>query len=324
MSKEASLAWWSIAARGFVMGAADVVPGVSGGTMALILGIYPRLISSLSLLNPALIWETLQAARGSAGRARARAALHSADIPFLASLALGIAGAVLSLSRIIPGLMRAYPEVMNGFFFGLILASVLIPYRMMQRRGFMEIILFGVGAIVAYVVTGLGILDVQDSLPFLFLSGAIAICAMLLPGVSGAFLLLILGQYTRVLDALHERNLVILLVFVAGVVTGLLSFSRVLRYLLDRHRDPTLAGLCGLMVGSLQKIWPFKIALAEPVMVGHKVVSDSINVLPSDPRYTGPLLLPLAMTALGFLAVLVLEQMGRRRAESPQADEAGN
>jgi putative membrane protein len=306
---------WSIALRGFLMGAADVVPGVSGGTMALILGIYPRFIGALSRLDFHLLREVWAGAlRGRAGRPRIAQALLRADVPFLVFLGLGIAAAILSLSKVIPWLLRSQPETMHGLFFGMIVASVMVPVRMMGRRGPIEGAVFAFFAAVAFFVTGLGLLEMNTSLPFTFLSGAIAICAMILPGISGAFLLLIMGQYARILDAIHQREVVVLAVFGAGMVVGILSFSRLLRRLLDRYRDPTLAALAGLMVGSLRKIWPFKVPLDEPVMVGHKVVVDAVNTWPTDPDYAGPLALPLVAMAIGLATVTLLERQGRSEA----------
>jgi putative membrane protein len=294
-----------IVARGFAMGAADVVPGVSGGTLALVLGIYPRFISALSALDASLLRRLL------VGPSR-RAALREADVPFLFTLGAGIVLAIGSLSKIIPQLMANHPEAMNGLFFGMIAASVAVPLRLMKRVGPAEGFALVTAAAGAFVLTGLGELTVRDSLGFLFASGAIAICAMLLPGISGSFLLLILGQYTRVLSAIDERDLLVLAVFGAGIMVGILGFSRLLKSLLHVAPDPTYAALVGLMLGSLRKLWPFGVELEAPVIIGGKTVQSTRAVWPWDPGYGGPVILPLALAALGVVLVLVLERLGRQ------------
>jgi len=292
-----------IVARGFVMGAADVVPGVSGGTMALVLGIYPRFITALSALDLGLL-------RALVVGPHRWAALRKADVPFLLTLAAGILLAVGSLSKLIPQLMADHPEAMNGLFFGMIAASVAVPLRLMKRVGPAEGFALITAAVGAFVLTGLAELPVQDSLPFLFVSGAIAICAMLLPGISGSFLLLILGQYTRVLTAIHERDLVLLAVFGAGVALGILGFSRLLKALLHVAPNPTYAALVGLMLGSLRKLWPFGVELETPVVIAGKTVQSTQAVWPWNPSYGGPIFLPLVLAGLGGALVLGLERFG--------------
>ncbi|MEM1024324.1 MAG: DUF368 domain-containing protein [Myxococcota bacterium] len=295
----------SIVARGFAMGAADVVPGVSGGTMALVLGIYPRFIGALSGLSPGLVRDLLLGPR------RLEAA-RKADLPFLVTLGVGIVLAVLSLSKVIPHLMAEHPEAMNGLFFGMIAASLAVPLRLMTRVGPVEAFALLSAAVAAFVLTGLGQLPVQDSLGFLFVSGAIAICAMLLPGISGSFLLLIMGQYTRVLGAIHERDLLLLAVFGSGVALGILGFSRLLKALLHIAPNPTYAALVGLMLGSLRKLWPFGVELEAPVVIAGKTVQATRSVWPWDGSYAGPVLLPVGLGLLGVVLVLGLERFGRQ------------
>lgn len=307
--------WLKTWLRGFCMGSADVVPGVSGGTVALILGIYPRFIRALTLANLDLLRRLLR---------RDLRALVEHDQLFLLGLGAGIATAFLSLARIIPSLLQRHPAEMNGLFFGLILGSLVVPIRLIadeRPSTGRRVALFSLGAVSAvsaYALTGLGILDVSPSLPFLFVCGAVAISAMLLPGVSGSFILLVLGQYEHLLDAIHRRDLLVIAVFGAGMVTGLLSFSRLLRNLLSRHPAPTLAVLAGLMAGSLRKIWPFRIDLGV-LEVGEKSIAQSEAVWPLAPSYHGPLALPLALLLFGTIAVLILEHLGRRQAADAPA-----
>lgn len=303
------------------MGAADVVPGVSGGTMALILGIYPRFIGALSRIDVQLVKEVALFPLKRDTQALL-AALRRADVFFLLALGLGIGVAFVSLARVIPWLITNFPAQMNGFFFGMILASIVIPYKIMQRRGPFEGLAFVAAAAFAYWVTGLELLNLPASLPFLYACGAIAISAMLLPGLSGSFLLLILGQYEYMLRALKDLTtfsppqmvaaLPVVLVFGAGMATGLLGFSRFLRWLLARFPNPTMAALIGLMVGSLRKIWPFKLAPEAPRYVGEKMVSYMPNVFPTDPAYSGPVLTPLLLMLVGLVAVLVLNWLGTK------------
>lgn len=303
--------WWAITLRGVAMGAADVVPGVSGGTMALVLGIYPRFIRALAQLGLPLLKDLVGALRRGLGELLR--VIREADLHFLVFLGAGIVGAVLTLAKIIPDLIETYPATMNGLFFGMIVASTVVPYRMLTRRGPVQAVSFVAAAGFAFWVTGLGLLSVQAGLPFLFVSGAIAICAMLLPGISGSFLLLILGQYTRVLGAIHDRDLLVIAVFGLGCVTGLLSFSRLLEWLLDHRRNATLAALCGLMIGSLRKIWPFEITLDDPLTVAGKTVQATRKVWPFDPDYQGPIVAPLIALLVGLVLVAVLERVGRAK-----------
>lgn len=295
-------AWWRIPLKGFVMGAADVVPGVSGGTMALVLGIYPRFIAALGSLSPKLLMPP-----------RLLDKWKRADLPFLALLGLGIGCAIVSLAKVIPALIRAYPESMNGLFLGMIVASIAIPLRMVRVWDAGPVSAAAVGAAVGWLVTTLTSVAAPDSLQFLFVAGTIAISAMLLPGVSGSFLLLIMGQYARVLDAIHERDLVVIGVFGAGCALGLLGFSRVLSALLRRAPDLTLATLTGLMLGSCRKLWPFEVPLDSPVVIAGKTVMDGVKVWPWSAAYDGPVLVPLLLMVVGAALVLVLDALGNRQ-----------
>jgi putative membrane protein len=302
------LPWWAISARGLGMGAADVVPGVSGGTMALILGVYDRFINALSSLKLGLLKSAISA-RHKENRPAFYAAIREADVMFLVFLGLGIVTAIASFAKVIPWLLDHYPAQMNGFFFGMILASTAIPFRMMTNRGALQLISFVVSTAFAFWFSGLPLLAIDASMPFLFMCGAIAICAMMLPGVSGSFLLLILGQYKYVLSGLRDFNLPIILVFSSGCAFGLLAFSRVLSWLLKNHHSTTLAALCGLMLGSLQKLWPFK-DIESRVMVGKKLVSAGTNVLPWSEAHASPVPIVIGLMVFGMILIFVLEKIG--------------
>ncbi len=302
--------WWGITLRGMAMGAADVVPGVSGGTMALILGIYSRLVHAIKNIDFGLVRSALGVFRG--GWRAFSAELSRRDLWFLVQLMAGIAIAILSFAKLIPTMMDRYPEHTRGLFFGMILASIAVPYSLMQRRGLVEFCAFAAMTVFAYWFSNLQALDVRASTWFLFLCGAIAICAMILPGISGAFLLLILGQYRTLLDAIHELDVVTIGVFGLGAVLGITSFSRLLSWLLDHVHSPTMAALCGLMVGSLAKIWPFK--SGDAIVLEGKTISAGANVLPFGEEYGGPVAGPIVAAAVGLGLVVVLTMVGNRQA----------
>ncbi|MCA8961429.1 MAG: DUF368 domain-containing protein [Planctomycetes bacterium] len=251
---------------GFLMGSVDVIPGVSGGTMALILGIYERLVTAISHVDLKL-W-------GQVRRGRFRDAAEHLDLRFLVPLGLGIAVALVTLASLMKYLLEHQRGPTYGAFFGLIAASTFLVGKMIRRRSALVFAAGVVGAIAAYWLTrpesGGTILpfgpdDVGEPF-YAFICGAIAICAMILPGISGSYLLVLLGKYEWVIGILHglkkgdvtSEDLLLLSVFAAGCLIGILAFSKFLRWLLERFHDPTLGLLCGFMLGSLRKLWPFK------------------------------------------------------------------
>lgn len=239
--------------RGMAMGAADIVPGVSGGTMALILGIYQRLIGSIrALARPAF----LRALR----RGDWSQAIDEVNGSFLLALAAGIATSVLALSRLLSTLLEARQVFVYAFFFGLILASVVLVARRIERAGpfLTGWLLFAVGAVAAYLLVGLTPAQTPQSVWFLFLSGALAVSALLLPGISGAFVLVLLGKYEFVLHAISRFDVASLAAVIAGAFAGMLSFAQVLGWLFRKYHDATLALLCGIMLGALRKVWPWQ------------------------------------------------------------------
>ena len=239
--------------KGVVMGSADVVPGVSGGTMALILGIYETLILSLQQLSGPAFWGALR-------RFRLAAAFEAVNGRFLVALTAGIATAVLLFAHLLTWLLETQETLLYSLFFGLILASVFVVGRRVRRWTPLPLAVLGVSALGAFVLVGLSPTTTPDSSWFLFLSGALAICAMVLPGISGAFILLLLGKYVYVLEAVSHLDLVAIALFGLGALVGLLSFVRLLGVLFARHYDLTIALLTGFMLGSLRKIWPWKLA----------------------------------------------------------------
>lgn len=239
------------------MGAADVVPGVSGGTVAFITGIYRELIDTVSGINIAAL-RTLFT-RGIP------AFWKAVNGNFILVLGAGIFVSIITLARVISGLLESSPVAVWSFFFGLVAASIPLVARRAEVWNAPAWFAFGVGAVAAFLVTELPVVEDTGADWYLFISGAVAICAMILPGISGSFILLLMGSYLTVLDAVNDRDLMKIAVFGAGAVVGLLSFSRVLNWMFNRYHDLTIAVLSGFLLGSLNKIWPWKHALQSVV-----------------------------------------------------------
>jgi putative membrane protein len=240
------------ALRGFLMGSADVVPGVSGGTVALVLGIYERVVGSIHAGSAAVAL----AARGRVADSRRR--FRDVDWGLLVPLLVGILLAVVTLASVIERLLHDEPQATAAAFFGLVSASILIASRLVGEWTGRRVALASSAAAGAFLLLGLRTATVADPAPILFFAaGAVAIVAMILPGVSGSFILLMLGMYHAVLAAVTGRALSTLGVFLAGAVLGLGVFSTVLGRLLDRHHDTVVAVLIGLMAGSLRVLWPW-------------------------------------------------------------------
>lgn len=232
------------------MGAADVVPGVSGGTIAFITGIYDTLLESIRRINPSLlsIWRN----KGS------KAAFNHINGFFLISLFSGIFVSIATLAKLITWLLNTHPIPIWSFFFGLILVSVYHIVRQVEKRDAIRFITLLVGVAFAYSITVLKPLHMEPTMLNTLIAGSIAICAMILPGISGSFILLLIGMYTPVLAAVKGFQVDILALFLTGCVIGLLTFSHLLSWLLRKFRDATLMFLTGLMIGTLPKIWPWK------------------------------------------------------------------
>lgn len=259
------------ALRGMLMGSADIIPGVSGGTVALILGIYERLVDTIHEVGAGGV----ALLRGD--RADARTRWGAAEFALIVPLGVGIVLALGIGSLVLPPLIEAYPVVTSALFFGLIAGAIPIPWRRMSRHRGLHYGLALVGAIVAFALTGIAPRDVSDpSLLLVFGAAAIAICAMILPGVSGAYLLLVLGMYELTLEAASTLDLAYLGVFALGAATGLAVFSRALSWLLDHRHDATMAVLVGLMAGALRTLWPWQTdvgALQPPPDAGAALVA---------------------------------------------------
>ncbi len=277
-----------VSLRGFLMGVADVIPGVSGGTMAFILGIYDELIDAIRAVVPFL---------RNILSLRWREAFDQFPWRFLLALVIGIGAAILSLAKFLHWALEEYPVLVYSVFFGLIVASVYVVRRRVRRWNLPPLLAVALFAIGAYLLMGLRPAETPNALWFIFLSGMIAICAMILPGISGAFILVLLGKYQYILGALINLDIVIVLVFIAGAAVGIVSFANILRWLLDRYHDLTIAALVGFMLGSLRVLWPWK--------------ADTVNILPS--AFTGEVALALGLMLVGFAAVILIEMVAERR-----------
>ena len=292
--------------KGVGMGTADIVPGVSGGTIAFITGIYEALLTAIASINSRLVQQVL--------RLNLKQALAGLHLRFLVTLVCGIALAVISTSHLMHYLLTEHAVQTWSVFFGLITASILVVAHSINKRftTFPALIL---GAILAYGITGLIPLYTPEEPWFIFFSGMIAICAMILPGLSGSFILLILGKYAFITAALRNPfnpdNLEIILIFITGCLVGILGFSRILRYGLARWHDYTLALLTGIMLGSMRKVWPWKITLESQIIRGKEHVLREENVWPLlDFEFGIALLLMLT----GFTLVMLLDKISRQRA----------
>jgi putative membrane protein len=295
--------------KGIAMGAADVIPGVSGGTIAFIAGIYERLINALSSIDLSLI--QLLRKEGFL------AVWKKVDGLFLLVLISGIGSSILSLAKLVTYLLEFHPIPLWSFFLGLIIASVVVVQRQMKQVKWIHLIPFIVGIAFAWWITTLVPAQTTNALWFVFLSGAIAICAMILPGISGSFILVVLGKYQYILESLHELRIEVILVFMAGCFIGLLSFVRFVKWLFSRYHDLSIAVLGGFMVGSLNKVWPWKITL-ESAQIEDKIVplvQENVSPFAFEALTGAPAEIVSAMisAAVGLALILVLEYVGQRR-----------
>jgi putative membrane protein len=292
----------TLALKGMAMGAADVVPGVSGGTIAFISGIYEELLSAISAFD--------RAAFASLFAGRFKEFWKHINGSFLVVLLSGILISVVSLAQLLSWMLEHKPVLLWSFFFGLVLASIIFVGKEIRSRALWVWLLLILGAVLAYYITTLEpLVTGGSSLFYLFLSGMLAICAMILPGISGAFILVLLGAYGMVLRAIHEHDLLLLAVLAAGGVTGLLTFSKLLKWLFDRYRNGMLALLTGFIAGSLNKIWPWKQVMETRMFEGKELVIKEISVLPGQFKGDPELGAAIVLGVLGFCLILLLERM---------------
>lgn len=293
-----------LTARGFCMGAADIVPGVSGGTVAFILGIYEELLDAIHAVNLSFVCRLLTL--------RWREAFAHFPWRFLLALGLGIGAAIFTLAEGLTWALDHRPSLVWAFFFGMVLASVAAVRKRVRRWTLAALALAVLAAVAAYVLVGLTPTQTPDAPWFLFLSGAIAICAMILPGISGAFILVLLGKYQDVLEAVVRGDLMTLSIVAAGCAVGLLSFARLLRWLFQRYHDLTVTLLTGIMLGSLRKVWPWKEnVVASPGVGRESILIQPLNVLPT--TITLEVGLSIGLMLLGIGLVSAVDHLAARR-----------
>jgi len=291
--------------KGMAMGAADVVPGVSGGTIAFISGIYEELITSINNIDFSLI--------SILKKDGIKAVWNKVNGNFLLALFLGIFISVLSLAKFLSWLLENEPILLWSFFFGLVVASIFFVGKEISKWTLGTVLILILGAALAFFITELPVSDNSDSLPYLFLSGALAICAMILPGISGAFILVLLGSYKTILDAVHEREIKIILTVGVGAIFGLLSFARLLKWMFNHYKNITLALLTGFILGSLNKIWPWKKVLETKTFGEKTIVVDDMNVLPGTFEGDSKLMLAIILAILGFSLIFILERLASKK-----------
>lgn len=287
------------------MGAADVVPGVSGGTIAFISGIYEELITSINNINftSFATWK----------KEGFKAFWKKLNGNFLLSLFTGIAISVITLAKLISWLLINQPVLLWSFFFGLVIASIFFVARAIEKWSLATILMLVVGSALAYYITQLPPIENTQYLPFLFLSGALAICAMILPGISGAFILVLLGSYKTVLDAVHERDFTIVATVGFGALFGLLSFARLLKWMFQNFKNMTLAMLTGFIIGSLNKIWPWKKVLQTKIFDDKIIPIKEENISPFAFEGDNQLLFAVLLAILGFSVIFILEKLASKK-----------
>lgn len=292
--------------KGISMGVADVIPGVSGGTIAFISGIYEELIGSIKSIDVD--------AFKLLGQFQIKTFWKKINGSFLICVLGGIVTSLVSLARLMTYLLEHHPVPVWSFFFGLILVSAPLIMRDIKKWDFATVLSGIIGIVIAYLITIISPTETPTNLPFIFFCGALAICAMILPGISGAFILLLIGKYEYMIKALIAFDMPVILVFVSGCFLGLLGFSRFLSWILTHYRFPTLALLAGFMIGSLNKVWPWKEVTAFRInSEGLQVPALDRSILPGhyfektglDPQIFQAVL----FVALGIFIVVAIEKV---------------
>ncbi|PKQ44307.1 DUF368 domain-containing protein [Confluentibacter flavum] len=295
-----------VSLKGLAMGAADAIPGISGGTIAFISGIYEELIATISNIKPSL-FRTLF-------KEGIVAFWKEANGNFALALLLGIVISYVSFMKLAKYLLEYHPILIWSFFFGLIVASIYFVGKQITKWNVSTIIALIIGACIAFYISILPVMAANDNLLFLFFAGAIAICAMILPGISGSFILIILGAYKTISDAIHDIDIKKLLIFIAGAIIGLLSFSHALKWLFKNYHNVTLALLTGFIFGSLNKVWPWKETLTwytNSKGIKEPLLQESVS--PFSFNGDSQLLVASILMIIGFLSIFILEKIGSKK-----------
>lgn len=286
--------------KGMGMGAADVVPGVSGGTIAFIVGIYQELLDSIKSIGK----DSLKLLFTG----KFPAFWKEINGSFLLSIVTGICISVFSLAKIITSLLVTHPILVWAFFFGLVLASTWFVSKDIKQWSWKTILSYIIGIAAAYYITVSTPTETPNNLFFIFFCGAIAICAMILPGISGSFILVLLGKYFYIMEAVKSLNVMVMLVFTSGAFLGITTFARILSFALRKFHDITIAVLAGFMLGSLNKVWPWKKTI-ETYIDSHGVTKPLIetNILPDQLLWEA-----IGLMILGFAIVYFLEKLSTK------------
>ena len=291
----------SLSLKGMAMGAADIIPGVSGGTIAFISGIYEELIETINNVN----FEAIKKLKKNG----IKGFWEHINGNFLIALLTGIAISIISLAKVITHLLETHSQLLWGFFFGLIVASVYIVGKQVNKWDINNIISLIIGSSIAFYITILNPMQNPDALWFVFLSGSIAICAMILPGISGSFILLLLGSYEFILVAIKDFKLDVITIFGVGCITGLLAFSKLLNWLFKKYHDITIALLTGFLIGSLNKIWPWKETIQTRINSHGEIVPFiQSNVLPSNFEGDSNIIEVILLSLIGLVLIYLLER----------------
>ena len=294
-----------LAFKGMAMGAVELVPGVSAGTIALLTGIYEEFIDALkafSTVFPILRKEGL------------KGAWNHVNGNFLLVLCGGMAIGIVALIKVIKYLLEFEPIPIWSFFFGLIIVSSIFVGKTVKTWKVPQFIALVIGTIAVYWITGSAPAAESTSLLFVFFAGMLAICAMILPGISGSFILVLLGMYVFIIESLSDLNIAVIAVFGLGCILGLVSFTHLLSYLLKKHHDITLALLTGFMIGSLNKIWPWKRTLSTMIdRHGEVVPKLQENILPQSMEVNPQIGMAVGCAIAGFLLIFVIEKVAAKQ-----------
>jgi putative membrane protein len=290
--------------KGMAMGIAELVPGVSGGTIAFVTGIYEEFITSINNVN----LNTFKTLKDEGFKAF----WNKLNGNFLLALFIGMLISILSLSKAISWLLDNHPIPIWSFFFGLVLASVIFVAKAIKKWNALSVVLFTIGTVVAFYITTLPPSANTDGLPFLFFSGALAICAMVLPGISGSFILVLLGSYKTILDAVNDKDFKIVITVALGAIFGILSFAKVLKWMFTHYKDATLAILTGFILGSLNKIWPWKNIL-QVIKIGKKEIIIDENISPFAFEGNNQLTFAIIAAIIGFSLIFILEKTASKK-----------
>lgn len=295
-----------IGCKGAAMGAADAVPGVSGGTIAFISGIYEELVSTISNIKPSL-FKTLT-------KEGIKPFWNKLNGSFILALGTGIIISFISFMKLAKYLLEYHPILIWSFFFGLIIASIYYVGKQINKWRFKVIITLTIGTLIAFFISALPAIKSANSDYFLFFAGAIAICAMILPGISGSFILIVLGAYKTLSNAIHDIDIKKLIIFFLGAAVGLLSFSHILKWLFKKHRDVTLALLTGFIFGSLNKVWPWKKTISYYTdSKGILTPLKQESVSPFNFDGNNQLFTAIFLMIAGFLTIFILEKLGNKK-----------